>query len=58
VTLSIINKREEGLKIAKESKKRNIKFAVIVKFYQLILDVLPNDYLEVTVQIILARFER
>ena len=56
--MSIINKREEGLKIAKESKKRNIKFAVIVKFYQLILDVLPNDYLEVTVQIILARFER
>lgn len=60
VTVCIAN--EECLKIATESKKRSIKLAAMVKFfwivYQLLLDVLPNHYLEATVQITLGGFER
>lgn len=62
VMMSIINKREECLKITTEGKKRYIKLAVIVNFfwivYQLLVDVLPNHCLEATVQITLGRFEK
>lgn len=62
VSASIINKRGGCLNITTESKKRNIKLVVKVNFfrivYPLLLDVLPNHYLEATVQITLGRFER